>query len=116
MTLHHMISLFCKKRDEMIYEATLGRLQIDNQSQMQPLFPVLFKPKCTVGGDEAHDHWTMEGIDPFFQFYCSMKTNIPNVQYVTWFEFLIKEMELQIELDHLMEMLSWTAAFNKKFN
>ena len=72
---------------------------------MNPIFPVLMKPKCTVEKDVAHNHFTMEGVEPLFLFYCATQTNIPNVQYVSWYEFLFREMEIKIELEHLMDIL-----------
>ena len=43
-----------------------------------------------------------------------MKTNIPNMQYINWFEFLVKELECRIELSHLMSIVEWFMAFNEK--
>ena len=37
------------------------------------------------------------------------------MQYFNWVEFLLKELELRIELEHLMSMLEWVAAFNESF-
>ena len=48
------------------------------------------------------------------QQYVSIKTNIPNMQYINWFEFLVKELELRIELSHLMSIVEWFMAFNEK--
>ena len=48
------------------------------------------------------------------QQYISMKTNIPNMQYINWFEFLVKELECRIELSHLMSIVEWFMAFNEK--
>ena len=105
--------MICLKKQEWILEATLNRMQIDNHGQLLPLFPVLLKPKCTAQGDE-HDHFTMVNVQPTLQIYVSIKTNIPNVQYINWFEFLLKEMEIAIELEHLMSILEWVQAFNMK--
>ena len=80
-----------------------------------PLFPVILKPKCTNPG-EPHDHFTMENVQPCLQIYISIKTNIPNVQYINMFEFLLKELELRIELEHLMSIFEWAQAFNRGFD
>ena len=97
---------------------SIDRMQIDNQSQQEPIFPVVLKPKCTVPADQEHDHFStpLLNVDPIIQFYVSMKTNIPNVVYITLFEFLVKELELKVELEHMNEMIEYGGAFAKKFN
>ena len=45
-----------------------------------------------------------------------MKTNIPNMQYINWFEFLFKELEIKIEIDHLMSIFEFVQVFNEKFD
>ena len=91
---------------------------------------MILKPKCTYLG-KPHDHFKNPGdsveerkaeeskeeskkkeqqpvdVEPTFQIYTSIKTNIPNVQYINLFEFLLKELELKIELDHLMSIFEW---------
>lgn len=47
MVFNNWISMLSQKKQEMIYEATLDRMQIDNHGQLMPLFPVILKPKCT---------------------------------------------------------------------
>jgi len=106
-------SIISSKKHEWIYEATLGRLQLDNHGQLDPLFPVILRPKCTTQNEE-HDHFTMENVQPVMQIYISIKTNIPNVQYINWYEFLVKELECRIELEHLMSILDWALAFQTK--
>ena len=86
---------------------------MDNHGQRQPLFPVILKPKCTNQGQE-HDHFTMEGVQPALQIYISIKTNIPNVQYINWFEFLLKELELRIEVEHLLSIFEFAQDFNEQ--
>ena len=80
-----------------------------------PLFPVILKPKCT-NVKAPHNHKTMEGVEPTFQLYISIKTNIPNVQYINLFEFLLKELELKIEIEHLMSIFEFAQSFNERFN
>ena len=41
-----------------------------------------------------------------------MKTNIPKVTYVTMFEFLVQELELRMEINHLMAILEYISEFN----
>ena len=77
-----------------------------------PLFPVILKPKCTTQNSE-HDHFTMQNVQPCLQIYISIKTNIPNVQYINIFEFLVKELELRIELEHLISIFEFAQAFNE---
>jgi hypothetical protein len=73
------------------------------------------KPRCTAQGQE-HNHWTMENVDPIFQYYLSMKTNIPNVTYITMFEFLLQEIELKMEINHLMSIMEFVSDYNAKSN
>ena len=106
-----------QKEEELIYEMIVDRMQIDNQSQLEPIFPVVLKPKCTVPADQEHDHFStpMVNVDPILQFYVSMKTNIPNVMYITLFEFLVKELELKVEVEHMNEMIEYGSALGTMF-
>jgi len=49
----------------------------------------------------------MENVSPVMAFYASIKTNIPNVQYINFLEFLIKEIEIKIEIEHLMSIFTF---------
>lgn len=113
LVLDRWNSIISTSSQEFIYEATLGRLQIDNHGQIDPLFPVILRPKCTTQDDD-HDHFTMHNVVPVMQQYVSIMTNIPNMQYINWFEFLVKELECKIELSHLMSIVEWFMAFNEK--
>ena len=33
---------------EQILEVTIDRMQLDNMAQVEPLFPVVLKPRCTA--------------------------------------------------------------------
>jgi len=117
-TLSKLQAFILQKSDEIIYEMSLDRMQIDNQSQQEPIFPVVLKPRCTVPADQEHDHFStpLFNVDPIMQFYVSMKTNIPNVTYITLFEFLVKELELKVELEHMNAMIEYGSAFAEKFS
>lgn len=114
LVIDKYVSIISQKKQEWIFEAQLSRLQIDNHGQVMPLFPVILKPKCTNQG-KPHNHFTMENVEPCLQMYTSIRTDIPNVQYVNWLEFLVKELELRIELEHLMSIIEFAQAFNEKF-
>ena len=45
-----------------------------------------------------------------------MRTDIPHVSYFNWIEFLITELVLKVEIDHLMSIIEWSSAFNAQFN
>ena len=45
-----------------------------------------------------------------------MKTNIPNVTYITMFEFLLQELELKMEINHLMTILEFVTEYNAQSN
>ena len=49
----------------------------------------------------------MENVDPFLQFYYSVRTDIPNVRYINMLEFLVKEVELHVEIVHLMSVVKF---------
>ena len=57
----------------------------------------------------------MINVDPILQFYVSMKTNIPNVMYITLFEFLVKELEFKVEVEHMNEMIEYGSAIGRMF-
>lgn len=117
-TVSKLQAFILQKTDEVIYEMSIDRMQIDNQCQQEPIFPVVLKPKCTVPADQEHDHFStpLLGVDPIMQFYVSMKTNIPNVTYITLFEFLVKELELKVEVEHMYAMLEYGSAIGNQFN
>lgn len=43
---------------DQVIESYLGRFQIDNNYEIEPLYPVMMKPKC-LAGESEHDHMTM---------------------------------------------------------
>jgi hypothetical protein len=38
-----------------------------------------------------------------------MKTSVPNVTYVSMFEFLMQELELRMEVNHLMAIIEYVS-------
>ena len=74
-----------------------------------PIFPVILKPKCLIPG-QPHNHKTMENVQPCLQMYMSIRSNIPNVQYFNMIEFLVKELELRIEIEREVRLLGSTAS------
>lgn len=75
----------------------------------------MMKPKC-LEGDKAHDHHTMQGVDPVFQFYMHTKLNVPNISYYEIIEWLVKELEVKMELDHIFSITEWVFAFQAAMN
>lgn len=69
---------------------------------------MILKPKCTTQNAQ-HNHFgkVMENVSPVMAIYTSIKTNIPNVQYINFLEFLIKEIEIKIEIEHLMSIFTF---------
>lgn len=43
---------------DVVIEFYLGRFQIDNNNELNTLYPVMMKPKC-MEGETQHDHLTM---------------------------------------------------------
>jgi hypothetical protein len=70
----------------------------------------MMKPKC-LEGEKRHDHWTMQGVDPVFQFYVHTKLDVSNVTYYEIMEWLIKELEVKMELDHVYGIMEWVFGF-----
>mmetsp|Transcript_19761 Transcript_19761/g.23411 ORF Transcript_19761/g.23411 Transcript_19761/m.23411 type:complete len:83 (-) Transcript_19761:585-833(-) len=63
LVLDRWNSIVSTTKNEFIFEQTLDRFQIDNHGQIDPLFPVIIRPKCTAQ-TEQHDHLTMQGVQP----------------------------------------------------
>jgi hypothetical protein len=45
-----------------------------------------------------------------------MKMNVPNVQYYAMIEFLVKELELKMEMEHIMKITEWIFAVQEQLN
>ena len=50
---------------EQIIEMAIDRMQLDNMAEMEPLFPVVLKPRCT-GPETEHNHESMVNVKPLF--------------------------------------------------
>jgi len=61
-------------------------------SENDPIFPVVMQPR------------KIEGNNELLMIYIDYKTNVPNVMYFDTFEFLLKEMEVKIELGHIAKL------------
>lgn len=73
------------------------------------MFPIFLKPKC-VDAVVLHDHFAKPSVDPVFQLYLHTKSNVKNVKYVEMVEFLVKELEVKCELDHIFSVFEWVMA------
>ena len=71
----------------------IGNLQIDNQSEFDPVCPVILKPlgiqsmtpRKTLQKEEIKD----ENAKPVFECFLHTKNNVPNVLYIELFRFLL---------------------------
>ena len=84
---------------DQVFYICMDRFQIDNNYEMDPLFPVLLRPMCTSGGTLVHDHFRMENVATLVEIYFHRKLNMPNVDFFPTIEFLIKELEVKVEFD-----------------
>jgi hypothetical protein len=75
----------------------------------------MMKPKC-LEGEKPHDHWTMNGVDPVFQVYVHTKLKVPNISYYEIVEWLVKELEVKMELDHIYGIMEWVFAVQNNLN
>lgn len=75
----------------------------------------MLKPKC-LEGTKKHDHFAKPCTDPIFQFYLHTKTNVPNIKYVELVEFLVRELEVKLELDHIFSIMDWLFALQEALN
>ncbi len=100
---------------DSVLESSLARIQIDNNSEQEPIYPVLLQPKC-LKGSTPHAHNLKPCPDPVLQFYVKTKNNVPNVKYLELVEFLVKELELKVELDHIFSILDWIMSVQQQLN
>jgi hypothetical protein len=56
----------------------------------------------------------MEGVSSFFEFYIHQKLNVPNVNFITFVEFLVKEMEFKVEFDTIFSIIEYTTLLNQR--
>jgi hypothetical protein len=75
----------------------------------------MMKPKC-LEGEKEHDHLTMMGVNPVFQWYTHKKLDVSNVDYFEIIEWLIKELEVKMELDHIWGIMDWVFAIQAEMN
>ena len=75
----------------------------------------MLKPKC-LETEKAHDHLSMHNVDPVFQLYTHQRKNVPNITYYELVEWLVKELEIKMELDHVMSITEWIFAVQARFN
>jgi hypothetical protein len=72
------------------------------------MLPVILSPKCTLGKNEVpHDH---KKLDESFYQCTKLRSDVENIIYVTEISFLLQELELNLELTHLMSILEFVDA------
>jgi hypothetical protein len=79
-------------------------VQLDNQSTRDPIFPVILKETCTLEDSIDHDHSKML---PTFFFASKLRTDNPNVTYCTLVNFVLQELDLKIELKHVLTVYDY---------
>ena len=87
----------------------IGYIQIDNQSEPDPIFPVMLKPKYLkaydleskgglIGGSQ-HENETKT-----FQLALYQLKDIPNVVYFDKIEYLLQTLLIKIEFSHILRL------------
>lgn len=98
-------------------EFKIGYFQIDNQSENDPIYPVLMKPKFIKPDpsiqskfSDFEDSSESGRTDPkhfnykkgVFELYLEIRKNIPNVTYFELLEYLLQTFEIKLELAHVL--------------
>ena len=68
------------------------------------------KETCTLEGREDHDHSKML---PTFFFASKLRIDNPNVTYCTLCNFVLQELDLKIELKHLLTVYEYVLNFTE---
>lgn len=105
------------QRDKKV-EFKIGYFQIDNQSENDPIYPVLMKPKFIkpdpsiqstyVDQEDSNTYGTRTDPQHFnykkgvFELYLEIRKNVPNVTYFELFEYLLQTFEIKLELAHVL--------------
>ena len=96
--------------NEAQYQLTINRLQFDNSYSLKPVFPVILQPKCILSDSKNnHDqaaHSEVAENMPWFFFCAKYRTDKEQIIHCTLFNFLMQEVELNLEWRHVISMLN----------
>jgi hypothetical protein len=97
-----------KGTGEDVYELYIDRVQLDNQGQREPMFPTILRPRCILKEDLKVNGRCDHKLLPKTVFVCAkLRSDVENITYVTVFNFLIQELEVNIELNYLLSLLDF---------
>ena len=97
-----------KTPDEVKLSVQLSNVQIDNQSETFPLYPVILKP--------VHFVPTAQGAPLFFILNFVMRLDVPNVLYIELLEFLMRGVDIKLELSHVVQLTEFMSRVGKIFD
>jgi hypothetical protein len=58
----------------------------------------------------------MQNVDHVFGFYAHKKLNVPNVTFFSTVEFLLRELEIKIEFDYIMKLITYIRVVQQKMS
>lgn len=58
----------------------------------------------------------MHNVDHIFGFYAHKKLNIPNVTFFSTIEFLLRELEIKLEFDYIMKLITYVGVLQQRFS
>lgn len=87
-------------------------MQIDNQTETYPLYPVILKPA------QAWEYRQGNGLNLplFFRLALVTRRNVPNVVYIELLEFLLRGVEIKLELSHIVQITEFLTRVGRIFN
>lgn len=106
-----------QKQTDLVFN--MMSIQIDNQSEMDPVYPVLLKPTDLRAVIEQPDAIQEEQVivpEDVFQLKVSMRHDFPNVIYFSQIAFLMQRLDIKMELAHLMLLYQFFRKTSKIFN
>ena len=109
-----------QKQTDLVFN--MMSIQIDNQSEMDPVYPVLLKPtdlRAVIEQPDAARALEEEQVivpEDVFQLKVSMRHDFPNVIYFSQIAFLMQRLDIKMELAHLMLLYQFFRKTSKIFN
>jgi len=83
-------------------EMQISYLQIDNQSEFDPIYPVLLKPK-EIKPEEDSSHSSRGTIaKPVYQMSLHLRKGIQRVVYLELIDFLLQTLVIKLEYSHII--------------
>eukprot|EP00347_Sterkiella_histriomuscorum_P000566 403375355 len=104
-------------------EFEIGYLQIDNQSQNDPIYPVMLKPKYIKPEYVDDEENSLQKKDHFrsyqigvFQLSLDYRKNIPHVAYFELVDYLLQTLEVKLEFSHILLLSKFASKIGTLLN